>query len=197
MSAKIYIEGGGDSKNLKIECQKGFKKLLTKCGFDGRMPRLVACGGRGKTYDKFKIAFKSGITSDYIALLVDSEDPIDNIENAWKHLKSRDKWLKPRGASDDQVLLMTTCMETWIVADRETLKEHYRGEFQESALPPLIDLENRHRHEILKQLKKASHDSYDKGKHSFEILGKLNPETLSQHLPSFDRVQKILKKKLK
>lgn len=32
-------------------------------------------------------------------------------------------WDPPTGATDNQVLLMTTCMETWIVADRALGRE--------------------------------------------------------------------------
>ena len=50
MSAKIYIEGGGDSKELRIRCREGFRRLLDQCGFTGRMPKLIACGGRDATF---------------------------------------------------------------------------------------------------------------------------------------------------
>ncbi len=38
--------------------------------------------------------------------------------------------------------------------------------------------------------------AYAKGKRSFEILEKLDPAVLKQHLPSFVRVDRILKEKL-
>lgn len=56
MSARIYLEGGGDSKAGKIACQKGFRNLLEKCGLQDRMPRLVACGSRNSAYDDFRTA---------------------------------------------------------------------------------------------------------------------------------------------
>ena len=49
----IYLEGGGDSNQLKIRCREGFCKLLEKCGFARRMPKLVACGGRDAAFDRF------------------------------------------------------------------------------------------------------------------------------------------------
>ena len=42
VGARIYLEGGGDSKDGKVRCREGFSKLLRKCGLSGRMPRLVA-----------------------------------------------------------------------------------------------------------------------------------------------------------
>ena len=122
MSAKIYIEGGGDSKELHIRCRQAFRQLLAKCGFEGRMPRLIACGGRDAAFEDFKTAHRNNPQIMYIALLVDSEDPVANIEETWTHLNVRDKWAKPDGAGDEQALLMTTCMETWIVSDRTALR---------------------------------------------------------------------------
>ncbi len=197
VNAKIYIEGGGD-KSLDILCQRGFHLLLKKCGFTGRMPRLVPWGARRFVYDQFKSAHAKKASSDYVAMLIDSEDPVKDIEKTWSHLKERDKWNKPRSAKDDQVLFMTTCMETWIVADRSTLKSHYLR-LNEKKLPPLNDLENRNRHDIQNKLKEATKNctnTYKKGKCSYEALGKLNPEPLRKYLPSFERMYKILDSKL-
>ena len=113
MSAHLYIEGG-ESKEDQIRCREGFRKLLEKAGFSGRMPRLTACGGRGSAFDDFKTAHARLKIGNYIAMLIDSEDPVADLEKTWDHLNSRDQWDKPAGATDEQVLFMTTCMETWI-----------------------------------------------------------------------------------
>jgi hypothetical protein len=193
----IYLEGGGDATQLKIRCREGFRKLLAKCGFAGRMPKLVACGGRNAAFDDFVTAQRSA--TEYVAMLIDSEDPMTDIEAAWVHLKARDRWDKPGDVSDEQVLLMTTCMETWIIVDRTTLSRHYGKQLKTSVLPPLIHIESRTRHDVQTSLinatKKCS-NAYDKGKRSYEILGELDPEMLKLHLPSFVRVLRILKKKL-
>lgn len=34
--AKLFVEGGGDSKELQARCREGFKKLLENSGFAGR-----------------------------------------------------------------------------------------------------------------------------------------------------------------
>lgn len=194
----IYIEGGGDSKQLRSLCRKGFRKLLENCGFTGYMPKLVACGGRRSVFDDFQTAHTNKSNSDYVAMLIDSEDPLADLD-AWDHLKSRDEWDKPLGSENDQVLFMTTCMETWIVADRDALTKHYGSELQISALPPLVDLESRSRHDIQNDLFHATRDcsnAYKKGKRSFDVLEKLSPDTLELHLLSFVRVKKILENRL-
>lgn len=162
------------------------------------MPRLVACGGRDSAFDDFKIAHANKSNSDYVAMLIDSEDPLKDLD-AWNHLKTRDGWGKPLGSENDQVLFMTTCMETWIVADRDALAKHYGDKLQESALPPLVNLESRYRHDIQNNLFHATRDcsnAYKKGKRSFDVLEKLSPDELELYLPSFVRVKQILENRL-
>jgi hypothetical protein len=202
VSAYVYIEGGGtgaQSKEVDIRCREGFRKLLENCGFRGRMPRLVACGGRDAAHDAFGIAMATTPPGTLVALWIDSEEPLADLEAAWKHLQARDQWAQPEGADDEQVLFMTTCMETWFVADRSALESHFGSELQKSALPPLNDLEKRHRHDVQDKLIHATRDcsnAYAKGRRSFEVLGKLDPEVLARHLPSFVRVRRILNARL-
>lgn len=199
MSARIYIEGGGKSNELRARCREGFRKLLEQCGFAGKMPRLVACGGRDAAFEGFKTAFANAAEGDYIAMWIDSEDPMSDIEKTWEHLKKRDGWEAPSGAHDDQVLMMVTCMETWIAADRPTLREHYRGCLQEAALPQLGDIESQSRDAVQTSLVRSTHkckNRYTKGKESFKILAILNPVELQKYLPSFVRCKKILEKRL-
>ena len=163
------------------------------------MPRLVACGGRRQTYDDFTTAHtQSG--GAYTAMLVDSEDVVANIEKPWDHLRKRpdDGWRRPANSTSEQVFLMTTCMETWIVADRLALRKHY-AQVNETRLPALPDLEKRGRQEVQDALEKATSackNAYEKGKRSFQVLGQLDPDTLKKHLPSFSRMTRILEKKL-
>lgn len=199
MKARIYIEGGGDSKELRTRCREGFRKLLESCGFKGKMPRLVACGGRDAAFDDFTTAHSKSATGDYVAMWIDSEDPMTNIEKAWDHLKKRDGWTAPKGAEDEQVLLMVTCMETWIVTDHAALKSHYGNHLQTSGLPALSKMEERRHDSIqdaLVQATRTCKNAYAKGRRSFAVLGKLNPVELRKHLPSFVRCERILGEKL-
>ena len=75
MSIKLYVEGGGDSKELKARCRRGFRKFIEKAGLEGRMPRIVACGGRQNAYDSFVAALDvEGPMGPIPMLLVDAED---------------------------------------------------------------------------------------------------------------------------
>ncbi len=200
MNTRVYLEGGGDSKELHARCREGFRKLLEKCGFEGRMPRLVACGSRNATFDDFSTAHVNAGGGDYVAMLVDSEDTVEDIEQPWSHLKKRDGWNPPADAVDDQVLLMITCMETWIVSDRKALRKHFGQHLQESSLPSIDNTESRDRGVVqsaLVQATRSCKNKYSKGKRSFEVVAELDPAELRKHLPSFVRCERVLKDKLR
>jgi hypothetical protein len=193
----IFIEGGGKSKELRTRCREGFHKLFERCQFPQGI-RLKARGGRDEAFSSFKIAHSAKAPSEYVAMLIDSEEPVT--AGPWEHLKQRDpSWLRPHGTTDDQVLLMTTCMETWIVSDRATLRQHYQNCLNENPLPAAVNLEERPRDEVQKSLSSATKscsNAYKKDSRSFEILAKLNPEVL-QSLPSFARMRRILQERLR
>ena len=199
VSATIFVEGGGDTNVGRRACRRGFTDLLEKSGFQGRMPRIVALGGRDSVYEGFRAAHDRASGSDYVAMLVDSEDRVRNINEPWAHLERRDGWRRPDGADDNQVLLMTTCMETWIAADRDALKARFGRCLQENALPPVNNIESRSRQDVQDRLARATRNCptpYSKGQVSFQILGKLNPDALEPRLPSFRRARRILRAEL-
>jgi hypothetical protein len=163
------------------------------------MPRIVACGGRAATFDDFTTALSRSDDFEFVAMLIDSERPLSSIEATWRHLTEHEGWQQPRTADDEQVLFMTTCMETWIIADRATLAKHFGSALRTSALLPLQDLELRDRHAIQDSLEQATRqcsNAYRKGRRSFEVLGRLNPDVLDLHLPSFSRSRRILNERL-
>lgn len=162
------------------------------------MPRLVACGSRGTTYNDFSIAHANASAGHYVAMLVDSEDPVEGIENCWRHLNRHNKWKTPSGADDEQVLLMTTCMETWIATDRQTLRVHFGADLQDNAVPS-ENMETRSRDSVQLALARATRNCkapYLKDKRAFELVGKIEPSVLRRSLPSFARMERILTAKL-
>jgi len=89
VNAFVYVEGGpsgADSKEGTIRCREGFHKLLDRSGFTGRKPRIVTLGGR----ERFMIGFVTSIRRRLeanVAMWIDSEEPMANIEAAWDHLE--------------------------------------------------------------------------------------------------------------
>lgn len=194
MSIKLYVEGGGDSKSLRTACREGFGAFIEKAGLSGRMPRIVACGGRDKAYDKFKIAHanQDGIS----LLLVDAERPVEQA-GTWEHLQGApDEWPRPAGATDDQCHLMVQIMESWFLADRDALREFYSQGYRENALPQNPQIERVAKDDVLDGLDRAARSTskrgYDKGSHSFEILARLDPEKVQNSSPHAKRFVEVL-----
>jgi len=199
VTVKLYLEGGGESKSDHINCRKGFRQLLERAGFVGRMPALKACGSRNDAYSDFKTALHTAGAGEYPVLLVDSEALVN--QSAWRHLQSRDGWERPAGVDDEQAQLMVQCMESWCVADRNTLRQFFGVALREGALPVLNNLEAQTKESVQEALLNATRAcgcdrGYKKGKRSFELLGKLDPAELKRHLPHFVRLCEMLNAKL-
>lgn len=185
---KLYVEGGGDSHALKTECRKGFSSFLKKAGLDGSLPRIVAAGGRQNAFQLFCTAVENRKKEDHIFLLVDSEKTVEssykNGEPAdwqpWMFLEQKEPWQKPKQATDSQCHLMAVCMETWLLADTEALKDFYGSELIENhLLGGRKDLEDVQKSDIMNALNNATKNckkkgAYSKGQHSFKLLEKID-----------------------
>ncbi len=200
MSIKIYVEGGGNGHKLKIECRQGFSKFFEKAGLAGRMPAIVACGSRNDAYDSFCTALKRPKENQLPLLLVDSEAPVTKTpDEPWAHLLARDKWQKPNGATDDDVYLMMECMESWFLADPGCLKDYFGQGFREKSLPKTTKVETISKKQVFDSLKMATRNAqpkgeYGKGKHSFGILGSIDPNKVRSVAPGVEKLLKKLKK---
>ena len=193
MTLYLYIEGGGDSKEQHSRLREAYRKLLTKAGFAGRMPRTVAGGSRREAFDRYATAVENGQNA---MVLVDSEDPVRSGVTCWDHVIARDGWLRPAHAQEDDMLLMQACMETWIVADHAALKAVFGPKLDTGALPPMNDLEQRHRHDILSRLERATRNCpgpYSKGNRSFDALAEIEPKLVEKHAPHLGIVMGKLK----
>ena len=178
MSVKIYVEGGPG--RLEGECRRGFREFLEKAGLKGRMPGIIACGGRGTAYDKFCTAQRNAKANEFVVLLVDSEEGVEGGVGPWDFLRNRDGWDKPDGTSDDNAHLMVQCMEAWFLADRDTLAQFFGHGFNANPLPNRSDVENIPKPDLYDALKRATQRSgkgrYGKGRHSFDLLAQLDPQ---------------------
>ena len=190
VSAKLFIEGGGDRKSLKRECRAGFGKFIERAGLRGKKPRIVASGSRNKAYEDFLTAHARGDAT--AMLLVDAESPVAT-RTAWEHLQRRDGWSRPAGATDDQCHLMVQVMESWFLSDPDALERFYDQGFRKGALPgnpnntesvPKGDVENG----LSRSTASARKGRYHKGRHSFKILATIDPGKVmaaSSHAANF------------
>ena len=199
MKVKVYVEGGGDAKDLRTRCRRGFGSFFEKANLAGRMPQVIACGGRGAVFDKFRTALESRKAEEFIVLLVDSEDPVAEDSGSWQHLAGRDGWERPLGAMDENAHLMVRCMEAWFLADREALAAYFGRNFNCNALPGLRDIEEVAKDDVLNGLKNATRRCkkgvYGKGSHSFDILERIDPVKIRARSPHAECLIDTLREK--
>ncbi|MFO7565956.1 MAG: DUF4276 family protein [Enhygromyxa sp.] len=179
----VYVEGGGQRESLRKACRRGFSKFLDKAGFEGRMPKVVACGSRNDAFDSFVTAIGQGKSA---VLLVDSEDRLRDDSPA-KHLSLRDQWALADDL-DEQVHLMVQCMENWFLADKEALAEFFGQGFQSSGLPANPNVEEISKTDVIAGLRQATRAAknkgqYSKGAHSFAILALIDPAKVKAAAP--------------
>jgi hypothetical protein len=201
---KIFVEGGGDNNDQHREFRQGLRLFLEKAGIKGRMPRIVACGGRQTAFDDYQAEIEGG-NSAY--LLVDSEEAVaDAFQkgedmtkwNPWGHLKQRtgDKWDKPEKAKDTDCHLMVQCMENWFLADSQALSDFFKKEFKEKKLPtnkPIETIGKTEAYDALEAATKECKATYSKGGNSFKILAEIDPAKVTSASPWAKRFIETLK----
>lgn len=191
MSITVFVEGGGQSKDLRTRCREGFHNFLSNAVAPGRSPKIVACGSRSDAFDRFKTAMSEGSSGEFV-LLVDSEDVVRSPE-VWEHvrLRSGDNWERPDGAREVDLHFMAVCMESWLVADAESLSDFYSDRFHASRLPQADNLEIVDRVTVLQALRSATRDTtkgeYAKGKMSFAALGALDINIVRKRMSYCER----------
>ncbi len=150
------------------------------------MPRVVRGGTRSRTFDLFSKAIKNPGPNRIPLLLVDSEDAVQKEYSVWKHLQERDDWKQPSGAGDGHAFLMVQVMETWFLADRAALREYFGAQFRENAFRQWPRLEDVPKATVLDTLKHATASCpkpYAKGKVSFELLARVDPNRVGAACP--------------
>lgn len=199
MRVSIYVEGGGDDDALITECRRAFSTFFSNASFKGRMPRIIACGGRNQAFDRFQTAIGNAGKDDFPMLLVDSEAPLT--KGPWLHLKDRDQWTKPANATADHVHLMVQCMEAWFLVDRDILRNYFGDGFVARQLPANSAIEQIEKQQVFHSLKMATRRSqkgeYAKGRHSFKLLELQVAANVATASPQAARLLSVLGKKLK
>ena len=180
MNIAIYMEGGGPKPNSQAMLRQGMDMFLAEIKNACRKKRwrwnLVPCGTRNEAYKRFQDARANGDT-EIVVLLVDSETQVD-VPAPTAHLAARDGW-NFHGADGDMVHLMVQTMETWIVADLDTLKDYYGQDFRGNVLPRRQNLEVVSKRNIEQVLGRATQGTqkgkYHKIKHARELLQRIDP----------------------
>lgn len=172
-------------------CRAGFREALRNVVYCAGRPKIVACGPRGKAFDRFQTHLKSG-SADIAILLVDAETVVQSDANAidpWLHVResSGDKWDRPAGASGEHLHFMAVCMETWLVAAPETLAAFFGQGFKTQKLPQTTELERVEKPRLFQALADATRETtsgaYAKGRVSFALLERIDLVKVADRLP--------------
>ena len=196
MSQTIYVEGGGNGRELKVKCRKGFRTFFCKTALARQMPKIVACGSRQNTFKRFQIALARAANNDSIVMLVDSEAVARPGIGTRAHLHTCDKWDCPPGATEDNVHLIVVCMESWFLADLDTLANFFGQGFNRNVFPARNDVENIPLCDIEDYLERSTRQSekrnFDKSHHSFDILARIRPNMVTAASPHAKRLVDML-----
>ena len=189
----IYMEGGGDTVGTKDHLRRGMDLFLADLKNQARNKgwhwKLVPCGSRLEAKDKFLNARKE-YPNIHAILLVDAEAPV--ARSPKQHLiKNPDKW-NLKGVPEDVIQLMVVVMETWLVADPETLASFYGQKFNVGLLPRSQNLETVSKKRIGTALELATKHTqkgeYHKIKHASVLLARIRPEQVRARCPHCERL---------
>lgn len=203
VTIQLFIEGGGErgtpsSKYLAIEMRRAFKSFIRQEGIAENCFSVVRCGTRNRAFEMFTHAANANKRETTIIplLLVDSEDAVPDNTHPWTFLQQKDGWNRPNNVLDEQVHLMAHCMETWFLADTDALEAFFGHGFNANALPKTEPIEDALKKDVLDGLNRAAKTSskkgYDKGKHSFAILARLDPVKVQGKARWFCRLLKTM-----
>ncbi|MYC32749.1 MAG: DUF4276 family protein [Chloroflexi bacterium] len=196
VTVRIFIEGGGSGKISDKVFKEAWTKFFTAAGLTGRMPKIVRGEGRSTTFRKFRTAHRR--PSELLLLLVDSEGPVADGHSAWQHLRARleDNWEQPLEAGDNSAYLMVQVMETWFLADRDALRRFFGPSLNENSFGHWPNLEEVHKDTVLDALERATSNCqkpYRKGKVSFELLGRVDPQLVAAACPHANQLLTYLR----
>ena len=78
---------------------------------------------------------------------------------------------------------MVQAMETWFLADRNSLQRYFGAKFKENALRQWPQLEAVPKAMVFDALERATDKGYVKGKVSFELLAQIDPALVEAACP--------------
>ena len=199
MKAVVYVEGGSSRRSERTRFLLAMRTFLRKGATHGGnpppAPEVVVCGSRGEALRKFRRACSRPSATTPL-LLVDAEGPVDwDRGSARDHLQRVDNW-NLRFTDDRSVHLMVQFMETWFVADPETVEAYYGKGFRKKALPAAADPERVGKSQVLSALKQATARTrrrrYDKTRDAPALLERLDSRRVATRCRGCARLLAVL-----
>lgn len=188
----IYMEGGGDRTGTRAQLRRGMEAFLRSLKQAARRKalhwKLVTCGSRDAAFRRFRNAVATEPEAVNV-LLVDAEGPVTN--GPHEHLRTRDRW-DLSGAAESRLHLMVQTMETWIVADPNTLRSYYGADFKAARLPSRTNLEEEPKEQLQRRLRDATKGAqkgeYHKIRHAKDLLELIDPDVVQERCPHCKRL---------
>lgn len=189
---RIYAEGGGNVNLSRNKFRTGLSHFLAPLGRLARARQIawsvIPCGPRTVAFESFRTALRTH-PDTFNVLLVDSEAPVT--QSPWTHLQEREGW-EISGSREERCHLMAHCMESWLVADPETLAAFYGQGFRLKSLPSTPDIETVSKEKIAAALRHATRETqkgtYHKIRHGPDLLGRLDPARVRRRAKHCDRL---------
>lgn len=192
---RIYVEGGGDSRDQKADLRQGFNAFFATVKAAATDKRIrwdtIVAGSRGRCFDAYCRALEEHPNA-FNVLLVDSESPVCG--EPLEHLHSRDGWEVTirQGACH----LMAQMMEAWLVADRDALARYYGQGFLDSSIPRNDNVEDIDKADLESALdaatRKTQKGSYKKIRHGAALLARIDPAVVRKKAPHCDSLFQTL-----
>ncbi len=207
-SILVYIEGegGGEESSSKSRHLAGaFRKswhtflqpLADLARSKGISLQCVIGHGGSEALKKFSRPLPDQFGALRI-LLIDSEGPVTDVNKPWSALPVTKR---PDWADDKQCYLMVQCLETWLLADWESIRNHYNKSkpcFRENHLKAWPSLEATDRKNLQRALEAATANCNNPYFHAYGnvLIAVVRREKLKV-LPSVARLFRDLEIKVK
>jgi hypothetical protein len=189
----LNVEGGNDKyldMSLKNSMRSFLRELDEALRGIGWSLKIDMKHSRDEAFKAFLHPLQPDPTA-YRVLLVDAEAPIAPNHDAKQHLRSRDGW--DTAAHDAaQFYLMVQMMESWFLADLDALEDYFGHGYRPNAIPKRNDIEAIPKDDVESHIDSATIASarrkYHKGRHSADLLAKINPQLVRQKSPHCERL---------
>lgn len=200
----IYIEGGARNQDRAASqaLRRGFSMFLTKLCSEIRTNNIklhpVIVGSTELTCKIFTQKTENSPEKFFI-LLVDSDAFVDRSENSKTFLQNNPKLVKYnlRNIEENQCHLMVQVMETWFLADVESLKKHFGKDFKKNKLRKTENVEEISKDDVLNSIEEATKTRKTGGYHKLndgaKLLEKINPQEVIKNAPHCEKLFQAIK----
>lgn len=201
----VFIEGDSKQKGKynSISLREGFQYFFSTisgiANSKGIKFRPIPCDSKFQTFKDFLNGIKV-YKNSFVAFLIDSDGEVDDAETAKSFLQKQNENWRFDDVAEDQCHLMVQTMESWLIADLESLKNYYGQNFRSNPIPKHADCEKALKSDIEDGLLRATRDTtkgaYHKVKHGAELLRRLDVDKVKAKCKYCKRLFDVLEEQI-